>query len=264
MFRGLLKYFLLCCFLLNTSQVENYLWAQDTYFVQNHVRLSRFLLLNLSQTEETDFIPLSLSGNHISRNYFRGYTFLNGDISSGKPPLKVENMAREIFSGGACGFLGGILGVGTGVFVETKIFGSSGEFAGFGGLIIGGGLGIILGSTMGVCMIGNSREERGSFLVTLLGSFVGFLATSNNIAERGPALLFLGTPIGGTIGFNLTRRYRRMPGLKTAFINIEKGGMSIGSFGPSLFLVQNTSGVLVQKIGIVRLAEALSLLNWDV
>jgi len=197
-----------------------------------------------------------LSDNSISRNYFGRYIFLNEDVPSGRPPLRVGNVAREILSGGTCGFVGGMLGAGMGAFIETKVFGNTGEFAGLGGIIIGGGLGIILGSTMGVCMLGNTREETGSFWVTLLGSFVGFWAASSaiDIAERGPALLFLGTPIGGTIGFNLTRRYRRVPVVESAFINIEKGKMSIGTFGQSLFLVQKTNGVLVQRVGIVRVA----------
>jgi len=176
--------FYTCLFLFNILLVQNYLWAQDTYFVQ-----------------------------------------MNEDVLNNKPPLRVGNIAREILSGGACGLVGGMLGGGAGAFIETKVFGNSGEFAGLGGAIIGGGFGIILGSTTGVCVIGTTREGTGSFWVTLLGSFVGFLATSSNVAERGPALLFLGTPIGGTIGFNLTRRYRHVPVVRSTSINIVRVGL---------------------------------------
>ncbi len=111
------------------------------------------------------------------------------------------------------------------------------------GVFIGDGygvpIGLIFGSAYGVYAVGNIGNQTGSFKATLGGSFLGFLGgvgaaaclaelydTNQFFPAQGYCLL-AGPPIGATIGFNLTRRYKSPPASKTALINIRDGQMNL-------------------------------------
>ena len=82
-----------------------------------------------------------------------------------------------------------------------------------------------LGSAVGVYLVGNRGKQTGSFLATLgrgfLGVFVmvllGYCASAAGDMMLGIAkivlwpLVFLASPIMATLGFNLTRRYKKLP-----------------------------------------------------
>ncbi|MBM3242650.1 hypothetical protein FJZ31_40840 [Candidatus Poribacteria bacterium] len=116
--------------------------------------------------------------------------------------------------------------------------------------------GISLGSSIGVYIVGNIGDETGSFLATLggsmLGEVVGFAATYTTGAP-GLLVMLFGPPIGATIGFNKTRRYKSPPTSETALINLGDGQVSLVVpsiyFRPDPFDGRN----LIQNVDLVRM-----------
>jgi len=106
------------------------------------------------------------------------------DAGSDKPPFHGGRIIGEIFIGGLAGM---IMGLG-GLFIAAETNGSTSEDSWMSGMFVGW----IIGSSIGVYLVGNSDDETGSFLATLLGGTL-FLPIA---------------PIGATIGFNMTRRYK--------------------------------------------------------
>lgn len=133
-----------------------------------------------------------------------------------KPPLSVGRIAAQILAGTIL------------CIVVFMLFGMSG-FPGSAGDI--GDLGVLLifiiffspwymiGSALGVYLVGNIGKQTGSFLAALGSGFLGGLVmfllfakelvslTEEKIVTLG--LMLLIGPIMATIGFNLTRRYKR-------------------------------------------------------
>ncbi len=75
---------------------------------------------------------------------------------------------------------------------------------------------IHLGSSIGVYLVGNIGNETGDFLATLGGGILGglagiFIFTAIIKDLDNGAVVLVGPPIGATIGFNLTRRYKSPP-----------------------------------------------------
>jgi len=70
-------------------------------------------------------------------------------------------------------------------------------------------IGLSLGSAVGVSLVGNIGDAKGSFPATLGGSFIGLLVgiatLTSGSGDWWP--LLAGPPIGATIGFNMTRGY---------------------------------------------------------
>jgi outer membrane lipoprotein SlyB len=67
-----------------------------------------------------------------------------------------------------------------------------------------------LASTTGVYLAGSRGNQRGSFLATLGGTLAGAvagLALDDALNANGQVYMMM-VPVGGTIGFNLSRRYR--------------------------------------------------------
>jgi len=137
-----------------------------------------------------------------------------------KPPLSGGRITGEILVGGVGGIVGGLGGgfIGAGVAGE----GYPDELVGG---IIGGSIGYTLGSSIGVYLVGNIGNETGDFLATLgggiLGGLAGIFAITAIIKDYNVvvlsnfywswAVVLVGPPIGATIGFNLTRRYKSPP-----------------------------------------------------
>lgn len=136
-----------------------------------------------------------------------------------KPPLSGGRITGEILVGGVGGIVGGL----GGGFIGAGVAGEGYPEELVGG-IIGGSIGYTLGCSIGVYLVGNIGNETGDFLATLGGGILGGLAGIFAITaiikdlENGAvrlvvrvAVALVGPPIGATIGFNLTRRYKSPP-----------------------------------------------------
>jgi len=168
-----------------------------------------------------------------------------------KPAVSSERLAGELgvglVAGGAGVFLGAIGGAALGYGIECG-GGCSGEFAGLGGIIIGGGLGAyVLGSVaigLGVHAIGTIGDVEGSRGAAIGGAFlgaaVGGLGAAVIEATKGhdgassqgldvlATVVFVGGWVGGSvIGFNLTRSARGAPAIGAA-VAFDRGHASLG------------------------------------
>lgn len=81
------------------------------------------------------------------------------------------------------------------------------------GVFMGLAIGYLFGSAAGVYFVGNTRYVAGSFLAVLAGSIIGPLIGFFNgrimANDLGLAILVgVGAPVGSTIMFNLTHRYK--------------------------------------------------------
>ena len=111
-----------------------------------------------------------------------------------------------------------------------------------------------LGSAIGVYIVGNIGDKTGSFIATLGGSMLGGLAgfAAAYAVPFGVLLLPLGPPIGATIGFNKTLRYKSPPVSGTALINFRDGQMSLAV--PAIYprLDSFDGRILTQRVDLVR------------
>jgi hypothetical protein len=136
-----------------------------------------------------------------------------------KPPLSLTRIIGEILAGTALGLVALLF-----VYIAGIVLVDKGEYAVFGFLSI---FFIffpplyVLGSAVGVYLLGTRGNQTGSFQATLGFSFLGglFMAVVLYLflivltqAERillAPVLLF--SPVLATYGFNLRRRYKEPP-----------------------------------------------------
>ncbi len=165
---------------------------------------------------------------------------MNLSIEYGRPPLHLERVLLELLIGGTCGVLGGVVGGMIGFLIDVSITRHSSEFGGLGGFLIGGSLGLTLGSTGGVYSVGHYGDETGSFWATFGGSVFGFLMSyfiHTDIGNDGPKYLLIGTPICATVGFNMTRRYKEVDVSEKALFNIH--GCRIKIDFPKMYRYQN-------------------------
>ena len=132
-----------------------------------------------------------------------------------EPPLSSVRVTGEILAGGVGAIAGLAVGVGAGTIIskgtEAIAPGPPGEFGSLAWGLIGGGAGLTLGSTFGVYMVGNIGDETGDFMTTWTGSVVGAIlggAGAFYVFSDEKSLLIgvlVGSTIGATIAFNLTR-----------------------------------------------------------
>ncbi len=138
-----------------------------------------------------------------------------------KPPLEAGRIVPELLLGG----------IGAAAGVITPLLFVSGESLEGGNAaveFVAMGLGS-LGCSAGVWLIGSSGKQTGSFPATLLGSAAGMLAgilIGNATDSIIP--IFLLVPAGGTIGFNLRRRYETNPGETGALLHFPNRSTTIG------------------------------------
>lgn len=133
-----------------------------------------------------------------------------------KPPLRVKRIVGEFLAGVV---VGGFLGAYIPLLVIPSVLGG-GEFAGPFTLFFIVPITYSLSSAIGVYLVGNGffiGNERGSFLATLGGGFLGMLVgiSATRIATwvGQSAVAYFTAPIGmaligAIIGFNLTHRYK--------------------------------------------------------
>jgi hypothetical protein len=128
------------------------------------------------------------------------------------------NVALQILVGGALGagglFAGGYLGYKIDCRPDCR------DLAGFGGLIVGAGLGLTVVTTAGVAIIGIDDEHEPSIALTWIGTVIGGslgLLGAMRVDESPVAsitVLAASTAIGGALMYHLTRARKRP---KTAF-----------------------------------------------
>jgi hypothetical protein len=128
--------------------------------------------------------------------------------------------------------------------------------------------GIVLGSSAGVYIIGDTDTETGSFLATAIGSSIGTIVitslvvymqkTTVHSSEGNINILFLaclGSPLPsvfGSIGFNMTRKYRFYPTPETALINFRDGRISLAFPKISFYRDRSNKEFLTPKISLIN------------
>jgi hypothetical protein len=137
------------------------------------------------------------------------------------PPLIAKEYGLGILGSVVAGALGFYIGSG----IETAIEGESQAHQGtlsftgirydnFYGAFYGGATGMILGSALTTYFIGQTDEEDGGFLMTVLGTtaaaggafYVAHLMGVNDDIDWKPFIPLLAIPsMGGTLGFNVSR-----------------------------------------------------------
>jgi len=175
-----------------------------------------------------------------------------------KPPLSGERITGEILAGG----VGATAGMFSGMFLGY-LLGSIGEElnqeedprAMFG--LLFGFTGISIGSATGVYKVGSIGNEEGSRFATLIGSIFGEIIGGyvvgyvvNLLVNWDNATwqivvpitigLCVGSSLGATTAFNLSRRYKSPPISETALVNFSDGLMSLAvstvTFRPSPYV----------------------------
>jgi len=173
-------------------------------------------------------------------------------LHSNRPPLNPLRIAGEILVGSTLGF-----GCSLGLTAGTGLLGIF--------------VGPVIGSYLGVYLIGSLGNETGSILATFGGSILGagaaFLlimsgALSDFIEDDDIGGIFmvlfglpsLGGAIGGALGFNLTRKYETTSTSGTSLANFSKGKMNISfpniSFGRNPFI----KGDLIQTVNLLKVS----------
>jgi hypothetical protein len=187
-------------------------------------------LISIGQIQSVD----SLRADSLQERAKRNFAYIKAG------PADPGKVTGELFAGG----LGAILG---GVVFGRVGFGlaSSGGGSGFGccdvGGLIGGLVGYLVGSNVGcatgICLVGNSGDERGSYWAGLGGSFLGTLVGGicaigifrDSDDDSGAAPLFLMTAAqagGATLCFNATRKKKvKVPSV--ALLNLDGEKLSL-------------------------------------
>lgn len=167
-------------------------------------------------------------------------------------PLRVPG---EIIAGGAGG-LAGVLAGGS-VIRSMKEIGVDSDGIAASVLAVSSAF----GCASCVYAVGNIGDETGSLLATLAGSALGIAVglLGNYACDRSDheiaAIIFLlaSPPIGATIGFNMTRRYKLPPAEPgTALMNVRDGRMSLAF--PRVYIQMDPfgKGNLSQKVDLLR------------
>jgi hypothetical protein len=115
------------------------------------------------------------------------------------------------------------------------------------GKAVGGILGWIVGSSVGVYLAGNTENQTGSYPAALGGSVLGVFVP------------FLSSPFGATVAFNLTRRYKTPPlHSGTGMINLSNDKLNLTALGfcgaklsdPMLSFSVNGKELAVSSLGM--------------
>ena len=157
---------------------------------------------------------------------------MRSDLDSGRPsmpPLKAGKLELEFLIGGASGVVGSlILGFLGGAITNRN----DDPWSELNGFAVGMVLGTIIGSSIGVEIVGSYGDETGTYWATLLGSTGGMAASLIYIALRVRedsaewfdwAMIYALPAAGAVLGFNLTRRYDTPPASGSALLNFEDG-----------------------------------------
>jgi hypothetical protein len=165
-----------------------------------------------------------------SQGYLSGVEMSNQAQSEAKPRVSQGKFVFEVLAGMvgnlAGGYTAGVIGY------ELGKEDGSGWFDGFGEAIVGYFAGSTFGSALGVYLIGNSKNAKGSFGSALLGSLLGeALAVGVSlVAQDGDAALvsfIVLPPICSALMFNSSLKYKSPP-VSYALLNFNRGECNIG------------------------------------
>jgi hypothetical protein len=156
-------------------------------------------------------------------------------------PVNPGKIAGEIMGGGVAATLGGILGAGLGYAVTYN--GNRSEWfntSGVPGAVIGYAIASNIGCALGVYLIGNSGNEKGSFSNTLGGSITGSLVGGGLVyllykgnhgeSQGSPTLYYFiaaaAQTTGAVIGFNHSRK-KKVEAPTGALLNLDDERLSL-------------------------------------
>ena len=171
-----------------------------------------------------------------------------------KPPLSRERIGGEMLAGVGGGIIGALP-----LALIGKLVIDPDVAENYSGIYVGMFIGFTLGSSLGVYIVGDTENETGSFSATLLGSAVGLVGISAILYKTEELIhpfLLIGSsflpPIGGAVGFNITRRYDTPPASETALINFRDGQTSFAF--PKIYFRPNPlyKGDLIQTVDLVK------------
>jgi len=155
-------------------------------------------------------------------------------------PVKSDKVVGEIFAGGAGSLLVGVLGAGIGYSLTyNENEGDWFNLSGLPGAVIGYAIASNLGCALGVYLIGNSGDEKGSFGDAFGGSLVGSLLggglsyliaqtdkDTDGIPYEYAVFVVGGQVTGAIIGFNHSRKKKaEIP--SEGLLNINGGKLSL-------------------------------------
>lgn len=136
--------------------------------------------------------------------------------------IKPERIVGELAVGGLSGFVGSLV-LSTTAYHMTGPH--QGEWDGFGAFVIGGLIGTMVGSSLGVYAIGTAGRDNGSYGATLAGSTLGlltfFLMPGDPDHQSFWFKLYALPTLGGVIGFNATRKTALTPPTRPRFHGYE-------------------------------------------
>lgn len=211
------------------------------------------------------FQALALSGLSQQSILFEDSSIESLEQSSGMPPPKTGNeIVGGVLGGALLGGAGLAVGWGIGTIFSDETDPEWGMLPAFIGMGIGSGVGYLLGSAVGVYSVGDTDTETGSFLAALGGSVVGLAAglAAGGLVVKGlndpqSSVAFvltgiLGPPVGATIGFNATRRYKTPSPPENGLINIKDGRMRLAT--PKIYLQPDPldKKTLIHNVDLVR------------
>lgn len=181
------------------------------------------------------------------------------------PPLDSEKVTKEFLLGGLLGLSGAAFMGYSGETLDLIILDNQSDVIGLGPFV-GASAGYIIGAATGVYVIGDTGNETGSFLASILGAtagigtFLGLLRAMDIIGvemkyaeDIGQLALLVAPSLGATIGFNLTRRYRiPFSETTTALINFVDGRVCIAV--PSIYSRSELrAGALSQRVDVLKI-----------
>ncbi len=160
----------------------------------------------------------------------------------------IKKIVFQEIGGVGMGALGGLCGGIFGALIDKPT--TEGPSLGFA---VGAMAGFVLGNAAGVYWIGNTKEVKGSFGYTLLGSTIGSAAGLSllTVLPYNVVPIFILSGVGGIIGFYLSAE--EVVPLKTeALIQIQNEKVQLGS--PRIFLtrIDDTSNKLRYNFELLR------------
>ena len=205
------------------------------------------------------FLSLAFPDLSVENYLFEDNSIENLERSSEMPPPRI---VEEILGGVLGGAIVGVVGAGVGYLIgAASKEGDSEDWnvlpAEGLGMAIGAGAGYVLGSAVGVYQVGDNEKETGNSGAALLGSIAGsFLGgfLTMNLGPVGGVAALLGSPIGATVGFNMTRRYKPPPPSEDGFINFKDGRMYLAT--PKIYLQPDPldKRILVHNLHLLKLS----------
>ncbi len=137
-------------------------------------------------------------------SYLQSVSIENTTSGSTAPTKPVNSIvAKQLVYSPLVGLLFGFAGAAAGYAIDMS--GSHDDFDGLVGIVFGGSLGLITGTSLGVYKIGQRNGLDGSLTVTFLSSFVGTVAglAASVAGENVIPLLFIPQACA-TIGYHIS------------------------------------------------------------